>query len=347
MCKHMNAVNGSSDRIAWIDFAKGIAIILVIIGHTVDGLFRGMIFSFHMPLFFILSCVTFKYSENDDQFRKTTKKGFKHLIIPAITMFFIDIIINVVKDPSTVANSELLKCKIINDLLSLLFASGVDTYFIDTRIPAIGIIWFLFVLFEGRTLFDYLNLKLTSRKLILYSLFLSIAGVIFGRMFSFPLSFDIALAIFPLLLIGKNYGVLNVENNAGIKLLLSFASWLLCFLIPFSVSSSYMELTYRRYTFYPFCYVIAFLGTLMISELGVICCRAPFIAKPIVYLGKNSLYMLCIHILDYPLWPWTFNWSQHPILNAITRVIADLVVFTILMLTKSIYEGIKKQKQQV
>ena len=56
-----------SKRIEWIDFAKGITIILTIVGHTVGtgkngSILRGLIFSFHMPLFFILSATTYKYS---------------------------------------------------------------------------------------------------------------------------------------------------------------------------------------------------------------------------------------------------------------------------------------------
>lgn len=59
-----------NDRIAWIDIAKGITIILVIIGHVVpfDSATRNVIFSFHMPLFFILSGYTNKFSNNIIQF---------------------------------------------------------------------------------------------------------------------------------------------------------------------------------------------------------------------------------------------------------------------------------------
>ena len=42
----------SKERIKWIDCVKGIAIILVIIGHSISiSLVRGLIFSFHMPFF--------------------------------------------------------------------------------------------------------------------------------------------------------------------------------------------------------------------------------------------------------------------------------------------------------
>ena len=59
---------GKKDRINWIDFAKGIGIFLVVLGHTNRGIHAAnlmdtpqfqtvdkWIYSFHMPLFFFLS----------------------------------------------------------------------------------------------------------------------------------------------------------------------------------------------------------------------------------------------------------------------------------------------------
>ena len=71
----------SKERIKWIDCVKGIAIILVIIGHSISiSLVRGLIFSFHMPLFFILSSMTFKCSKDINEYKIKTKKSFEHLI---------------------------------------------------------------------------------------------------------------------------------------------------------------------------------------------------------------------------------------------------------------------------
>lgn len=63
----------SSDRVEWIDFARGLGIILVVVGHTWRGLWNAdilqdaalydqldaAIYLFHMPLFFCLSGLTF------------------------------------------------------------------------------------------------------------------------------------------------------------------------------------------------------------------------------------------------------------------------------------------------
>ena len=69
----MNASLLATNRLEWIDIAKGVGIILVVVGHTGRGLsavyfpdgtgfLQSMdkaIYAFHMPLFFLLSGITF------------------------------------------------------------------------------------------------------------------------------------------------------------------------------------------------------------------------------------------------------------------------------------------------
>ena len=43
-----------SKRELWIDILRGIGILLVVLGHT-NPPFKRIIYSFHIPLFFILS----------------------------------------------------------------------------------------------------------------------------------------------------------------------------------------------------------------------------------------------------------------------------------------------------
>ena len=55
-------IQSKNNRILWIDISKAIAIIAMIIGHTFPygSAIRNLIFSFHMPLFFILTGFTMR-----------------------------------------------------------------------------------------------------------------------------------------------------------------------------------------------------------------------------------------------------------------------------------------------
>lgn len=74
-------------RIKWIDVAKGICIFLVVFGHCITREGTGkvvflnrLIYSFHMPLFFILSGITLK---TDIPFLEFVKKKFTRILLPA------------------------------------------------------------------------------------------------------------------------------------------------------------------------------------------------------------------------------------------------------------------------
>jgi len=76
-----------SKRIEWIDVAKGILIILVVLGHSeVSEVTANIINSFHMAAFFVLAGVTIKFNENKNLF---ITKRLKGLIMPYIVLAFI------------------------------------------------------------------------------------------------------------------------------------------------------------------------------------------------------------------------------------------------------------------
>ena len=78
-------------RILWVDIAKALTILSVPISHTleIEMTLRTMFFSFHMPLFFILSGFTTKLATDWKTFRARLKKNFLHLIVPAFIVLVI------------------------------------------------------------------------------------------------------------------------------------------------------------------------------------------------------------------------------------------------------------------
>lgn len=70
-------------RLKWLDIAKGIAIILMVIGHTsIPDIFSRFIFAFHMPLFFIASGWTTNWGKYS--FMVFAKSKFKSIMVPFI-----------------------------------------------------------------------------------------------------------------------------------------------------------------------------------------------------------------------------------------------------------------------
>lgn len=335
----MFAVNNQGeeikDRIQWLDLAKGIVILLVIVGHTVWGGVRAAIFSFHMPLFFILSGVTFKYSVNGDVFLENIKKNFKHLIIPALLIFGIKTMIELINNIGNFHNWNNMKNFFTKRILMLLFSSGVDVKVLNFDIEAIGMVWFLIVLFGSKMLFDYINLYHSSKSILCYFI-LSVAGIVIGKLQWLPLSFDISLAIQPFLFIGYNYKSFHVESKPCSKFIFFSLVWFVLLCVIYFVTGSYLELAGRRYPLYPLCYIVAVLGTLVVVEFCVAVANWHML-RPIIFLGKNSLYMLCVHAMDY-LYIGAWKFTTNDFINAMCRVVIDVIVFIIWVL---IMHGIK------
>ena len=55
----MNNEAITNNRLTYMDVAKGFGILCVIAGHMGNETINRFVFSFHMPLFFILSCFCF------------------------------------------------------------------------------------------------------------------------------------------------------------------------------------------------------------------------------------------------------------------------------------------------
>lgn len=80
----------NNTRIKWLDACKGIGIILVIAGHTpLDPSIRGIIYGFHMPLFFLLSGYFFSMKKGD--FLSFTITKIRSLLIPYLFFSFVSL----------------------------------------------------------------------------------------------------------------------------------------------------------------------------------------------------------------------------------------------------------------
>jgi fucose 4-O-acetylase-like acetyltransferase len=74
------------DRIEWIDIAKAIGLVFIIIGHNIFRYEVKYIYWFHVPLFFILSGILHRQNIPAYTF---IQARFKHLMVPYL--FFLSI----------------------------------------------------------------------------------------------------------------------------------------------------------------------------------------------------------------------------------------------------------------
>lgn len=85
MGKETKKIREVSPHMVWVDFLKGLAIILVVIGHNANDDIKEFIYSFHMPLFFIMSGFLFSPKPIKQYFRKSVKR----LVIPYIAFMIV------------------------------------------------------------------------------------------------------------------------------------------------------------------------------------------------------------------------------------------------------------------
>ena len=143
----------------WIDIAKGIGILLVIIGHSSERpmVLKQFIYSFHMPLFFIIS--GYVYNHN-----KWKEKGIKQLIIcrfrdyiiPYFVFGFINLGLNALVEARHMTVSELIHST-IEHAFWLFYSYGSAA-----RMPNCTALWFLPCLFLC-TIYVFVLLNIENR----------------------------------------------------------------------------------------------------------------------------------------------------------------------------------------
>lgn len=299
----------SLSRLEWIDIAKGFACLLVIVGHTIspDSTLYRYIFSFHMPLFFILAGYTFK----PKPLAPLVTSSAKRLLIPYTLVFLLwHGMLALKSGPITGQSIQSLA-------LTYVFASGIDLQ--KPKVVAVGMAWFLVVLFVARILFNVYATasQRATRPLaplgILSCLSLAIGYTLGARLGIYlPFSFDIALIAVFFMYVGyaaKQLKVFDKISHAWFALPVSTAVWLI------TSSNSSLELATRSYHNVALAYIAAIAGTLSVCLAAAVLSKATHpaitftIKKTLLFYGREGMAVYCVHALD-----WWIAWSSLPFL---------------------------------
>lgn len=127
----------------------------------------------------------------------------------------------------------------------------------------------------------------------------------------------------------------EVGKNSIRKILAYGFVWGLSLLLQvpdLSNSWSYMELACRRYPIYPLCFATAICGVLLVCEISSLLLRVSHsIEAAIVSIGKNSMYLLCVHCVDY-MWGNIGYVAGSQFRTTIKRCVSDLIVLYLFLL---------------
>lgn len=262
-----------------LDITRGIAIVLMIIGHC--SLFgdtvRYMIFSFHMPLFFIFSGYFFR----NKPIKVVVSSGIERLVKPyLIYAIVMEVLL------------KLLNMKgYITGLIEILFAHGgpKHTMIFPTE-TYLGAIWFLMAIFWCK-IFYAIICKICKNNIylsVMIAFAISWLAIYVGK-YLLNMPFGILTGASGLAF----YGVGPILRNVSSKFLyITIPIWLVAVLSHLTN----VDMVNFEYLFYPFDFICAIGGSLfvfLISGFFATKTRVRLLAT----LGVYSLEILCVHFL--------------------------------------------------
>lgn len=311
----------TKERLKWVDFLKGIAIILVIIGHTLspDSIGRMIINTFHMPLFFVLSGYTHSSPINWENFKNRIKSNIKRLLIPAYLIYALYqlCVAFMYKNP----------LKLGQYMLSAFFASGIDISINRMKINAFGMPWFLVVLFLLRISFDAVRfLKKQVLELVLVY-FVSLVGMSIGaKSLYLPFSFDLVMVSLIFYYFGWLFNKINFHNLSVIKICISLTVYL-SIVIYLNQNHLKFGLATRQYPLGWICLMMALVASFCLMTIASNLKYKSTIGNIISMIGRNSMSLFVIHAFDFLYYPTLKNVCGGNDMALIPRVIIDLTLF--------------------
>lgn len=278
------------NRVTYIDIAKAIGIYLVILGHVVDSgtPIKTFLYSFHMPLFFVLTGMTYKWPKDSSwatiKERLTRYAGV--LLVPFVifALFY----------------SRLT----IHNLAYISYASWHTL----KMAGSLSSLWFLMALFMSHFyllfLVKFLPRKITANSLALFILAILsfIVGVLlpYGRKYGYPWMTNVAIVGVSFFLIGillRKMSEYYTKMKLAWRLLILFTTFFLFLVLlpinkPFRGYVLMADALYGNTILFPITAVLGSVSVIMISQVMDLTLSR---LTPLLWIGQNTLGIFLIH----------------------------------------------------
>lgn len=302
----------STERILYFDIAKGFAIVTVIVGHAairLGGISRAAIlvcqfvFSFHMPLFFILS----GYFIHAGRQFAWHKEG-RRLIVPYLATALVVVVgmtmsYLILHDASPGVRIRELSLAWVN---AAMFGAGdVRANTLWPQTVRIGAIWFLLALYWARAI---AHAALRTRHAILVGLASFAAGMYTSRVVFLPFSIQpgMCAALFVILgSLARQHDIFR-RHTAWYDTVLALAVW---FASIVALTPGFMGMATCWFGSTPIQIVLSVVGscgaTYVIVRLSqVVDVHGRHAPALLAGLGQISLTILCVHLIEDNVVRW-------------------------------------------
>ena len=308
-------------RIEWIDVGKGIAIILTMIGHYIPygSQFRNFIFSFHMPLFFILSGYTFKFSDNKKDVLEKTKKEIIRSLFPAFLLTISgQLTIKLLWNWKNLSWRDSLFLA----LKRMVWGNGVDYDWKGLHFYALGMPWFLITLIASKLICNYLG----KDKLNLV-LMLTFFGVFIGNQIQLVWNLDLILVA--LIFIYTGY-ILKEKKDIYEKYKTNFLIISVIFFSYMLSQGKYIEMATRSYPYGILSVLESIAGSIIAIEFSKYICLTSKIKKFLIKIGKISLIVLLVHYFEFFTGIYIFFHMDKIIIKIIVNILIAYLISKII-----------------
>lgn len=273
-----------------LDIMKGIGILLVVFAHVFHK--SGIIYQFHMPLFFILSGAAMIYSKSGF----SLKKKAKSLLVPYFVFSFICFVywalvesrFRPMHDVAIFGDGINLNVK-LQQFANIFTAINCRSAFVYNIV-----LWFLPCLFMAELL--YSKIKGTKVEWVIDVLCIVVCYVVVSSSNGLPWCLGEAVIAVPLLSLGNRFyqPLMKVLKKRTIYAMVIGVICLLAFIFIFLLLNPHTDMAHNVIP--KEFYLMAILGSLCVVILSLEIDRFAIRGgQYLAYLGRNSLIIMCVH----------------------------------------------------
>lgn len=281
-------------RIEWADFAKGVAIILVVLGHATEPcILKKLIFVFHMPFFFVTAGFLLNLSKwgSAQNFKPFAAKLFWRLLVPyyLAEILWYPIWFVVCHGAGYLSYWNWCNEDPLRSLCAIFVGNGNGVGLILLQL------WFLPSLLCAEIIFVKLFARLNKfgAKIFASGIVLAaLIGLSVKNFFVLPMGCDVALVAQIFLLAGVMIRKYNVVDRIGLKI----CAGLTLILIAAFIFNEHVDMNNRIYGNALMFYAGGLSGTLLLMKLSVLVTKVGGqICALIKDCGRQSMMILVMH----------------------------------------------------